>query len=290
MPKQNIDHVDHVKEVTVREADESKKRCFIIMPIADTPGYAPDHFTRVYEYIIKPACINAGFIPDRADDTKNTNTIILDILNQIVNADMAICDLSSRNPNVMYELGIRQAFNLPVVLLKDDLTSRVFDTSHLRDVPYDHTLRIDTVEEAISKLTEAIEATYERRDEDTHSLIKMLGIHPAKIPEKKEIAQDTALILDAINNLNYRIDRIESNQLETPEIIDINNDPPRFQKYVGRKVHHIEYGSGVVRGFSANGILVKFENGINRKFKSPFPHGTIRFIDNPLEENWKINS
>lgn len=159
---------------------EPLKTCFVIMPIADTPGYDSGHFDRVYQHIIKPACEKAGFEPKRADDSIQTNTIILDILKQIVNADMAICDLSSRNPNVMYELGIRQAFNLPVVLLKDELTNRVFDTSHLRDIPYDHSLRIDTVSIAISKLSATLIETEKHKDNDTHSLISLLGIEAAK--------------------------------------------------------------------------------------------------------------
>ena len=40
------------------------------MPISDVEGYDPGHFKRVYEYIIKPACVAAGFIPIRADDVK----------------------------------------------------------------------------------------------------------------------------------------------------------------------------------------------------------------------------
>ena len=38
------------------------------MPIADMVGYNPDHFTRVYNHLIKPACKDAGFKPVRADD------------------------------------------------------------------------------------------------------------------------------------------------------------------------------------------------------------------------------
>lgn len=184
------------------ETKEELKTCFIVMPISNADGYDPGHFNRVYEYIIKPACKAAGFTASRADDTKHTNTIILDILNQIVKADMVICDLSSKNPNVMYELGIRQAFNLPVVLIKDIATNRVFDTSALRDVEYDQNLRIDTVRIAVENITEALKETYKRKDSDTHSLISLLNIEAAKLPERKEISPDTALILDAIKSMN----------------------------------------------------------------------------------------
>lgn len=90
------------------------KKCFVIMPISDSEDYTSGHFGRVYEHIIKPACELAGFKPIRADDIMTTNYIALDIIKNIIESEMAICDLSSRNPNVLYELGIRQAFNLPV--------------------------------------------------------------------------------------------------------------------------------------------------------------------------------
>ena len=48
---------------------EDKKKCFVIMPISDAEGYDKGHFTRVYEHLVKPAVIEAGFEPMRADDT-----------------------------------------------------------------------------------------------------------------------------------------------------------------------------------------------------------------------------
>lgn len=52
---------------------EYKKKCFVIMPISDAEGYDKGHFTRVYEHLIKPAVIEAGFEPVRADDTSKAN-------------------------------------------------------------------------------------------------------------------------------------------------------------------------------------------------------------------------
>ena len=40
---------------------EDKKKCFVIMPISDTDGYDNGHFTTVYNHLIKPAVIKAGF-------------------------------------------------------------------------------------------------------------------------------------------------------------------------------------------------------------------------------------
>src|ERR1035437_305813 len=101
-----------------------EKKCFVIMPISDSEDYPTGHFRRVYDHIIDPACEQAGFKPVRADDIMTTNYIALDVIKNIIECEMALCDLSSRNPNVLYELGIRQSFNLPVTLIKDIKTKR----------------------------------------------------------------------------------------------------------------------------------------------------------------------
>lgn len=96
-------------------APDSKQlpTCFVIMPISDQEGYPTGHFKRVYQEIVRPAIELAGFTPERADDANQTHNIILSILKSVVNSDIAICDISSLNPNVMYELGVRQMARKP---------------------------------------------------------------------------------------------------------------------------------------------------------------------------------
>ncbi|MEO6520411.1 MAG: hypothetical protein ABIN91_01930 [Mucilaginibacter sp.] len=183
------------------------RKCFIIMPISDHKDYPVGHFLRVYEHIIKPACELSGFEPIRADDVKSTNLIALDIVKQIIECDMAICDLSSRNPNVLYEVGIRQAFNLPVTFIKDYRTERIFDIQGFRDVAYDETLRIDTVEQEIIELSETMQNTFQNKHE-INSLIGLLGIEPAKISTTK-ITYETELILSTLQLIDSRIAKLE---------------------------------------------------------------------------------
>ena len=116
-----------VKEV-IEQSQQQSKSCFVIMPISDAEGYDSGHFDRVFSYIIKPACEKAGFVANRADKSNKTNYIVIDILRQIINSDMAICDLSSRNSNVFFELGLRQAFNLKTVLIKDKKITTTMET------------------------------------------------------------------------------------------------------------------------------------------------------------------
>ena len=235
-----------------------RKKCFVIMPISECDNYPTGHFGRVYEHIIRPACEQAGFDPIRADEIMTTNYIALDIIKHIINSEMAICDLSNRNPNVLYELGIRQAFNLPVTLIKDTLTNRIFDIQGFRDIEYDESLRIDNVQDAIDEISEVIKNTYENTNE-VNSLVSLLGIEPAKLTGKKKISGETELILNSINGLEKRLSEIDLRTRPT-EKIGIFSEPIDLPDYVGdtipisefeklnpdEEVYHIRFGKGKI--------------------------------------------
>lgn len=159
----------------------SEKICFVIMPISDQPDYEPGHFDLIYNDIIKIACEKAGYTAVRADEVKQTNMIHKDILQKILDAPMAICDLSSNNPNVMFELGIRQAFDKPTVLIKDNRTKSIFDLSPLRHTEYYSTHKYRDVLKSQDIVTSAILSTENasKDDKNINSLIKLLSLPDA---------------------------------------------------------------------------------------------------------------
>ena len=207
-------------ETPEKTNEQTKKKCFVIMPISDVDGYPKGHFNRVYDYIIVPACKQEGYEPIRADATSKSNVIIVDILRNILECDMAICDLSSRNPNVFYELGFRQAFNMKTVLMKDDQTDRPFDVSTIRSINYESSLRIDLVNKTITELTKALKETNEMSEKEPNSLLKLLSIdNPAKLPDRQKLSLDSSLILQAIQDLSMDMHR----SMNRKRIIDGGN-------------------------------------------------------------------
>ncbi|MBM6550714.1 hypothetical protein [Marinomonas ostreistagni] len=164
---------------------KENKDCFIIMPIADADGYEKGHFLRVYEDIVKPAVQDSGFVATRADEVKETNFIHLDILKKLIDAPIAICDLSSRNPNVLFELGIRQAFDKPVVLIQEKGTPKIFDIGPLRYLEYDKGMKYHDVLRTQKELSEAIVATKtaEGQQGNINSIVRLMALsNPASIP------------------------------------------------------------------------------------------------------------
>lgn len=200
---------------------ENEKTCFVIMPIADMDGYETGHFSRVYNHIIKPSCEKSGFKPIRADNVTSSNFIVLDILRKIVECDLAICDLSGRNPNVMYELGLRQAFNKKTVLIKDNKTISPFDVQAFRYCEYDSLLRIDNAHKNVNALSLAIESTYKNDINDINSIVQLLRIEPAQVGERTVLSQENTLILQAIREIEKRLPPQNNSNIpkEKPKVI-----------------------------------------------------------------------
>jgi hypothetical protein len=165
----------------------SSNDCFVVMPIAEPDGYDKGHFSKVYEDIFKPACVAAGFKAIRADEVKQTNLIHLDILQKLIDSPMAICDLSSRNPNVLFELGLRQAFDKPTVLVQETGTPKIFDIAPLRYTEYRRELRYREVLEDQELISQALKATLEAtsQGDGVNSIVSILSLSkPATLKEQ----------------------------------------------------------------------------------------------------------
>lgn len=195
-------------ETTEQAAKPENNDCFIIMPIADHSDYKAGHFKRVYEDIFAPACRAAGYRPVRADDVAQTNLIHLDILQKLLESPMAICDLSTRNPNVLFELGLRQAFDKPTILVQEVGTPQIFDINLFRYTQYRNGLDYRDVladQKSIQKvLEETKQAVVEGKS--INSIIRLLSImNPASLQdsskfEEKEYFQILMAELKGVKN------------------------------------------------------------------------------------------
>lgn len=93
-------------------------------------------FDGYYEHVIKPAVESSGLRAQRADEIYGTNPIIQDIWKSIWKARIVIADVSKRNPNVNYELGLCHALGLPTILITRTIEDVPFDYRHRRCVIY----------------------------------------------------------------------------------------------------------------------------------------------------------
>jgi hypothetical protein len=115
------------KEVKIGAEDS----CFVVMPFAKPIG---DH----YQLIFEPAIKKVGLTPVRADnEIFGTGKIIDQIWVGINSAKVLIAELTNRNPNVFYELGLAHALRKPVVLVSSNESDVPFDLQHIRVIYYD---------------------------------------------------------------------------------------------------------------------------------------------------------
>jgi hypothetical protein len=100
----------------------------------------PEHWAHVMESLLIPAIERAGFEAVTPEAT-GSQLIHATIIEQLVRADMVVCDLSALNANVLFELGVRTALDLPIALVKDKFLKLPFDTSGINTFHYDHRLQ-----------------------------------------------------------------------------------------------------------------------------------------------------
>ena len=211
--KDNSEQADSASSNGKPLGSTDKPECFVIMPISDPDGYEAGHFRRVYEDLFVPACDKAGYSAVRADQVRQTNLIHLDVLQKIINSPMALCDLSSRNPNVLFELGLRQAFDKPVVLVQEVGTPAIFDINPLRYTNYRKEMSYRQVIEDQQEISAAVKATKEDigNSKSINSIVKLLSLtQPATLASISEGDKDSALLQVIMNELGNLRSEIKS--------------------------------------------------------------------------------
>ncbi len=137
--------------------------CLVIMPFAvrepDRQVYGEKHWSEVYSTLHRPAVTAAGLKCHRDDDDFSSRPIALNIWKKIEEADIILCDVSSSNPNVFFELGWTIRAEKPYVLVMDQLTRAPFDIADLNTFHYDHALRLSALEEQIPRLARMLNET-----------------------------------------------------------------------------------------------------------------------------------
>lgn len=122
---------ERVQKASALAGVQSTDTCFVMMPFASPIG-------NYYELIYKPAIEKAGLTPVRADtEIFATGKIMDQVWSGINAASVLVAELTTKNPNVFYELGIAHALKKPVVLVSANEQDVPFDLKHIRVIYYD---------------------------------------------------------------------------------------------------------------------------------------------------------
>ncbi|MFJ3406729.1 hypothetical protein [Promicromonospora sp. NPDC090134] len=142
-----------------------KPTCFIAMPITtrhdEVAVYGGDqnHWAHVMGSFFEKAIRQAGFEPIRPR-VIGANLIHGEIIRNLSTADLVLVDLSSHNPNVFFELGVRTSINKPIALVCDEHTALPFDISGINTFEYDSKLPLWENDRQQTDLAQHIEDSF----------------------------------------------------------------------------------------------------------------------------------
>jgi hypothetical protein len=109
-----------------------EERVFTVQQIGAKESSDRKRADDIYEFIIVPAVKEVGLEPYRADLDLTPGAITPKMLSELLNARVIIADLTGRNPNVFYELGIIHSFARPLISIADSAASLPFDAKDER--------------------------------------------------------------------------------------------------------------------------------------------------------------
>ena len=186
---------------TTRRKARRKIVCGIIMPISSLDGCTAVHWEEVNE-ILSEAIIAAGFTPSMVSEADDVGIIQKRIIQNLYDNPIAVCDVSGKNPNVMFELGMRLAFDKPTIIVKDDRTDYSFDTSPIEHLGYPRDLRFKQIVTFKEALAEKIQGTHKKAQDnpDYTTFLKNFGSFTVAKIDTKEVSTNE-FILDELKSI-----------------------------------------------------------------------------------------
>ena len=178
-----------------------KPVCFVIMGFGKKTDYSiPKTYDldKTYKNIIQPAAIEAGYQCIRADEIQDSGLIDRSMYALLVKADLVIADITTYNPNAIYELGIRHGVRpFSTIIIKEQDGKREFDFSHDRIFSYKHLgedIGVDEAKDCQSRLKNLILAVKKnpKSDSPLYELIKTATPTSYDDSEYREIIGDLA--------------------------------------------------------------------------------------------------
>lgn len=129
--------------------------CFVVSPIGPQGSDTRRRADNVLNHVIRPAAAELSLTVRRADQIDAPGSITSQIIQRLLAAKAVVVDLTDHNPNVYYELAVRDSFKLPVVLVAEDGTALASDIVGQRTIFFD-SKDLASVAAAIPRIRQAL--------------------------------------------------------------------------------------------------------------------------------------
>jgi tetratricopeptide (TPR) repeat protein len=178
-----------------------EKICFVIMGYGKktdpTLGKTYD-LDATYHRIIKPAVVKAGYSCIRGDEVLESGIIDKSMYALLIRADLVIADITTFNPNAIYELGIRHAARpYSTIVMKEKDGDIPFDINHNKTFTYAHMgedIGASEAERCVTHLSSLILEIDKAQETDSPLFHHIRGVEPYSLPEEEyvQIIKDLA--------------------------------------------------------------------------------------------------
>lgn len=196
-----------------QESESQSLTCGLIMPISAIDGCSAEHWAEVKSIVIDAveSITEFDFSVRLVSDQEDVGVIQKRIVQNVYNSDVVVCDVSCKNPNVMFELGMRLAFDKPTLIIKDDMTDYSFDTGVIEHLNYPRDLRFTKMVSFKHSLAEKICATYKASlTDNSHSFLSSFGTFKVAALAQTEASPDQVM-MDMLSDLAREVSRLRRN-------------------------------------------------------------------------------
>lgn len=219
-------------EATVATKIEEKKKTKkpinvgLIMPIAEIAGLSEQHWEDVKRIITESLQGDDKYdmtirLVSHSDEVRVIQT---SIVQNIYNDDIVVIDVSAKNANVMFEFGMRLAFDKPFVVIKDDVTPYIFDTGNIQHLEYPRDLRYTQIENFKVDLRKKVISTleYALSNPNSSMYLEQYGnLKPSKIEERE--VSGIEYIQTAMETIRKDFKRLETSVLKGTQNLNSNS-------------------------------------------------------------------
>ena len=210
------------KEIVKEEEKIEEINCGYIAPISEIAGLNSGYWLKlksIVEEVITD--LNKEFEKDNkkinfrmVSDNKESNIIQESIIKSLYYDNITICNISYNNANVLFELGMRIAFNKPVIIIFDSVEKCPFDISGIRYITYDKNLDYYGIITFKSILKDRIKEDLENKEEG-NPYLRVLTNEPFFRTKLDEVEVDKVqeIILEKLSKIEEQLISDKDNSL-----------------------------------------------------------------------------
>jgi hypothetical protein len=243
------------------EEEDHTRLCFVVGPIGTEDSTDRVHADWLLEMIIQP--VMAGFTEfetKRADQITTPGMIDAQVINALLTADLVIADMSTRNPNAFYEIGIRHMAQKPIIHMQLTDENIPFDVSLYRAIKYSRIRPRDlrTAQESLRAQVTAVTAANYQVD---NPITRTRGV----VALQQKATSGEKVMLDELRDIRGRVMRLEKargNRAPHDLYYEISGVPPPSSGAV--------VGTTLVTFISAGGLSDAHINAIQRSVTEQF--------------------